>query len=134
MSGFFSRLFAIIRYESIIHEFDPWFNYRATVKMVNLDFYDFLNWFDETAWFPLGRVVGGTVYPGLMITAGGVHSFLNSLGFTSNIQGFIFTKFLTIELIFSRIFFWGVFIYEKLFFIWKPGSCRNVSRAGFWKN
>jgi len=73
--------------------------------MVNLDFYDFLNWFDETAWFPLGRVVGGTVYPGLMITAGGVHSFLNSLGFTSNIQGFIFTKFLTIELIFSRIFF-----------------------------
>ena len=26
--GFFSRLFAVIRFESIIHEFDPWFNYR----------------------------------------------------------------------------------------------------------
>ena len=28
--GFGSRLFAVIRFESIIHEFDPWFNYRAT--------------------------------------------------------------------------------------------------------
>jgi asparagine N-glycosylation enzyme membrane subunit Stt3 len=28
--GFASRLFAVIRFESIIHEFDPWFNYRAT--------------------------------------------------------------------------------------------------------
>lgn len=85
--GFFSRLFAIIRYESIIHEFDPWFNYRATFKMVNMGFYDFLNWFDETAWFPLGRVVGGTVYPGLMITATSIHSILNQLSFTTNIQG-----------------------------------------------
>jgi len=41
-------LYAVIRYESIIHEFDPWFNYRATQKMVTMGFYDFLNWFDET--------------------------------------------------------------------------------------
>ena len=85
--AFFIRLFAIIKFESIIHEFDPWFNYRATQKMVTMGFYDFLNWFDETAWYPLGRVVGGTVYPGLMITAGGIHAFLNGLGFTTNIQG-----------------------------------------------
>jgi len=84
--AFFIRLFAIIRYESIIHEFDPWFNYRATAKMTTMGFYDFINWFDETAWYPLGRVVGGTVYPGLMITAGGLHSILNGLGFTTHIQ------------------------------------------------
>ena len=52
-----------------------------------MGFYDFLNWFDETAWYPLGRDVGGTVYPGLMLTAGGMHAFLNGLGFTTNIQG-----------------------------------------------
>ncbi len=28
--AFFVRVFSVIRYESIIHEFDPWFNYRAT--------------------------------------------------------------------------------------------------------
>jgi dolichyl-diphosphooligosaccharide--protein glycosyltransferase len=25
-----ARLFSVIRFESIIHEFDPWFNFRAT--------------------------------------------------------------------------------------------------------
>uniref|UniRef100_A0A915M3E7 dolichyl-diphosphooligosaccharide--protein glycotransferase n=2 Tax=Meloidogyne incognita group TaxID=654580 RepID=A0A915M3E7_MELJA len=44
--GFASRLFAIVRFESIIHEFDPWFNYRSTQYMVENGFYNFLNWFD----------------------------------------------------------------------------------------
>ncbi|KAH9818459.1 dolichyl-diphosphooligosaccharide-protein glycosyltransferase [Melampsora americana] len=64
-----SRLFSVIRYESIIHEFDPWFNYRATKVLTEQGFYAFWNWFDDTAWYPLGRVVGGTIYPGLMITS-----------------------------------------------------------------
>ncbi|ORX39432.1 Oligosaccharyl transferase STT3 subunit-domain-containing protein [Kockovaella imperatae] len=65
-----SRLFAVIRFESVIHEFDPWFNYRASKVLVNDGFYEFWNWFDPTAWYPLGRVVGGTIYPGLMVTSG----------------------------------------------------------------
>lgn len=28
--AFSTRLFSVLRYESIIHEFDPWFNFRAT--------------------------------------------------------------------------------------------------------
>lgn len=63
--SFASRLFAVIRFESIIHEFDPWFNYRATHYLSKNGFYNFLNWFDETAWYPLGRIVGGTVSIGL---------------------------------------------------------------------
>lgn len=30
MIAFLIRVFSVIRYESIIHEFDPWFNYRTT--------------------------------------------------------------------------------------------------------
>jgi dolichyl-diphosphooligosaccharide--protein glycosyltransferase len=67
ISGFMSRLFSVIRFESIIHEFDPWFNYRSTAYMTENGFYNFLNWFDELAWYPLGRIVGGTVYPGKKI-------------------------------------------------------------------
>lgn len=37
------------------------FNYRATHHMVENGFYNFLNWFDDRAWYPLGRIVGGTV-------------------------------------------------------------------------
>ncbi|RZF44984.1 hypothetical protein LSTR_LSTR001945 [Laodelphax striatellus] len=86
LSGFSSRLFAVIRFESIIHEFDPWFNYRATAYMVQHGFYQFLNWFDERAWYPLGRIVGGTVYPGLMITSGGIHYVLHALNIPVHIR------------------------------------------------
>jgi dolichyl-diphosphooligosaccharide--protein glycosyltransferase len=63
------RLFSVLRYESIIHEFDPWFNFRATRMLVADGFYEFWNWFDNMTWYPLGRWVGNTVYPGLMWTA-----------------------------------------------------------------
>ncbi|XP_058961163.1 dolichyl-diphosphooligosaccharide--protein glycosyltransferase subunit STT3B [Pocillopora verrucosa] len=84
--GFASRLFAVIRFESIIHEFDPWFNYRSTHHLVTNGFYNFLNWFDERAWYPLGRIVGGTVYPGLMLTSASVHWALNTLNITVHIR------------------------------------------------
>lgn len=61
------RIFSVIRYESIIHEFDPWFNFRATKFLVNHDFKEFWNFFDSESWYPLGRNVGATVYPGLMV-------------------------------------------------------------------
>jgi dolichyl-diphosphooligosaccharide--protein glycosyltransferase len=28
--AFLVRIFSVIRYESVIHEFDPWFNFRTT--------------------------------------------------------------------------------------------------------
>lgn len=86
ITGFMVRLFSVIRYESIIHEFDPWFNYRSTHMMVTEGFYNFVNWFDERAWYPLGRIVGGTVYPGLMFTSGLIHHVLNSLNITIHIR------------------------------------------------
>uniref|UniRef100_M3ZKC8 Dolichyl-diphosphooligosaccharide--protein glycosyltransferase subunit STT3B n=1 Tax=Xiphophorus maculatus TaxID=8083 RepID=M3ZKC8_XIPMA len=86
LAGFSSRLFAVIRFESIIHEFDPWFNYRSTHHLTSNGFYEFLNWFDERAWYPLGRIVGGTVYPGLMVTAGLIHYVLNLLHLTVHIR------------------------------------------------
>jgi dolichyl-diphosphooligosaccharide--protein glycosyltransferase len=32
---------------------------------------------DDRSWYPLGRLVGGTVYPGLMVTARAIHFVLN---------------------------------------------------------
>ncbi|KAH8110756.1 glycosyltransferase family 66 protein [Phellopilus nigrolimitatus] len=81
-----SRLFAVINYESIIHEFDPWFNYRATKVLASQGFYEFWNWFDPTAWYPLGRVVGGTIYPGLMATSGVIYNVLHWLNLPVDIR------------------------------------------------
>ena len=52
---------SVLRYESVIHEFDPYFNYRTTIKLVAEGTKEFWNWFDADSWYPLGRVVGGTV-------------------------------------------------------------------------
>ncbi|WFC98303.1 dolichyl-diphosphooligosaccharide--protein glycotransferase [Malassezia yamatoensis] len=81
-----SRLFAVIRYESIIHEFDPWFNYRATKVLTKDGYYRFWNWFDPTAWYPLGRAAGGTVFPGLMITSGTLYNILHFFNIPVNIR------------------------------------------------
>uniref|UniRef100_A0A8C9W323 Dolichyl-diphosphooligosaccharide--protein glycosyltransferase subunit STT3B n=1 Tax=Scleropages formosus TaxID=113540 RepID=A0A8C9W323_SCLFO len=62
------------------------FNYRSTHHLTSNGFYEFLNWFDERAWYPLGRIVGGTVYPGLMVTAGLIHYVLNLLHMTVHIR------------------------------------------------
>ncbi|CAN8066570.1 unnamed protein product [Agarophyton chilense] len=84
--SFSIRLFSILRYESIIHEFDPWFNFRSTRVLVEEGTYKFWNWFDSRSWYPLGRIVGGTVYPGIMYTAAFMYNILHILGFQVNIR------------------------------------------------
>jgi len=77
--SFSCRLFSVLRYESMIHEFDPYFNYRTTKFLAEEGFYSFHNWFDDRAWYPLGRIIGGTIYPGLMVTSTILYHILNFL-------------------------------------------------------
>lgn len=60
--AFAIRLFSVFKYESVIHEFDPYFNYRVTQFLTKEGFYNLWNWFDERTWYPLGRVIGGTMF------------------------------------------------------------------------
>ncbi|XP_010249572.1 PREDICTED: dolichyl-diphosphooligosaccharide--protein glycosyltransferase subunit STT3A [Nelumbo nucifera] len=84
--AFSIRLFSVIKYESVIHEFDPYFNYRVTQFLTKNGIYDFWNWFDDRTWYPLGRVIGGTVYPGLTLTAGSLWWLLNSLNIPLSVE------------------------------------------------
>ncbi|CAN6463415.1 unnamed protein product [Victoria cruziana] len=84
--AFVVRLFSVLRYESMIHEFDPYFNYRTTVYLTENGFYDFWNWFDYESWYPLGRIIGGTLYPGLMVTAASIYRLLRFLSFAVHIR------------------------------------------------
>eukprot|EP00897_Mesotaenium_endlicherianum_P006913 jgi/Mesen1/624/ME000108S10787 len=84
--AFSTRLFSVLRYESVIHEFDPYFNYRTTLYLVEKGFYDFWNWFDYESWYPLGRIIGGTLYPGLMVTAASLYNLLHFLSLKVHIR------------------------------------------------
>ncbi|XLS77299.1 hypothetical protein HN51_061524, partial [Arachis hypogaea] len=48
--AFITRLFSVLRYESMIHEFDPYFNYRTTLYLTKNDFAKFWNWFDSESY------------------------------------------------------------------------------------
>jgi len=77
--------------------------------MTENGFYNFLNWFDKTAWYPLGRIVGGTVYPGLMITAGGMHNVLHWMNLPIHIREVcVFTA-----PVFSALTAWSTFLLTR---------------------
>uniref|UniRef100_A0A914WPH7 Dolichyl-diphosphooligosaccharide--protein glycosyltransferase subunit STT3A n=1 Tax=Plectus sambesii TaxID=2011161 RepID=A0A914WPH7_9BILA len=86
ITAFSVRLFAVIRFESVIHEFDPYFNYRTTRFLTEEGYYNFHNWFDDRAWYPLGRIIGGTIYPGLMVTSAIFYKILHFFHFTLHIR------------------------------------------------
>lgn len=77
--AFFIRIFSVIRYESVIHEFDPWFNFRTTKFLTKEGWYSFWNWYDSESWYPLGRTIGGTIFPGIMGTAASTKWTLDAL-------------------------------------------------------
>jgi len=74
------RMYAIKTYGPVIHEFDPWFNYRATEYLSKHGWYEFFHWFDYKVWYPLGRPVGTTIYPGMQITSVAIHRVLEYFG------------------------------------------------------
>ena len=84
--AFLVRIFSVIRYESIIHEFDPWFNFRSTKYLAKEGFYNFWNWFDSESWYPIGRAVGPTIFPGIMGTAASVYWALEAISLPVDIR------------------------------------------------
>lgn len=107
--AFSIRLFSVIKYESVIHEFDPYFNYRVTQYLSRHGIYEFWNWFDDRTWYPLGRVIGGTVFPGLTLTAGFMWWLLNSL----NIPLSVGTVCVFTAPIFSANASWATFLLTR---------------------
>jgi len=79
-SAYDIRLYAIKEYGRVIHEFDPWFNYRATEYLAEHGWKKFFHWYDYMSWYPLGRPVGTTIYPGMQITSVAIWEALKATG------------------------------------------------------
>ncbi|KAK8523187.1 hypothetical protein V6N13_113139 [Hibiscus sabdariffa] len=107
--AFSIRIFSVIKFESVIHEFDPYFNYRVTKFLTKQGIYEFWNWFDDQTWYPLGRVIGGTVYPGLTLTAGTIWWLLNSLNISLSVE----TVCVFTAPIFSALASWATYLLTK---------------------
>ena len=76
------RLYAVRKYGRVIHEYDPWFNFRATEYLSTHGYEHFKRWYDDKSWYPIGRPIGTTTFPGIMITSAFLFSLLPAVGFS----------------------------------------------------
>merc|ERR1719282_1685855 len=63
------RMYPIRDFGMIIHEFDPWFNYRAAEYLNDHGIEKFFKWYDHMSWYPIGRPIGTTIYPGMQFAS-----------------------------------------------------------------
>ncbi len=80
------RLFPL-RWGSELSEFDPYFQYQFTDKIVKDGYFDWLTWTTGQAnrWYPLDVSIGGAAFPGLPMTAATLYNVLSSLGVPINL-------------------------------------------------
>ncbi|WXG46109.1 MAG: STT3 domain-containing protein [Candidatus Atabeyarchaeum deiterrae] len=74
------RLSPVFLYEPLLKEFDPFYFMRNVDYIVNNGFPAWFSWRDYSAWYPFGRDVPGTTYPGMVFTAVILHYFVNAIG------------------------------------------------------
>ncbi len=79
--AFFIRLLPI-RWGLELSEFDPYFQFRFTEKIVNDGYFDWVNWYDSQRWYPIGYEVniGTKAFPGLPLTAATLYNIVSGLG------------------------------------------------------
>jgi dolichyl-diphosphooligosaccharide--protein glycosyltransferase len=71
--------------------------------------YEFWNWFDDRTWYPLGRVIGGTVYPGLTLTAGTMWWLVNAINIPLSVE----TVCVFTAPVFSAFAAWATYLLTK---------------------
>mmetsp|Transcript_48259 Transcript_48259/g.134744 ORF Transcript_48259/g.134744 Transcript_48259/m.134744 type:complete len:796 (+) Transcript_48259:96-2483(+) len=79
-AAYMIRMYAVDDFGRVIHEFDPWFNYRAAEYLAAHGREQFFKWFDHSVWYPLGRPVGTTIYPGMQFVSVWIWQALNAVG------------------------------------------------------
>jgi len=69
-----------MRWGYFISEFDPYYQYRLTKDMVENGFLHWTTWQDQMSWWPWGRNVAVTSFPGLPMAAASLYTLFNALG------------------------------------------------------
>ncbi len=80
------RLLPMIGYEVLIRAFDPWFNIREVEFIIENGFGAWFGWFDTTTWFPWGRNMARSAYPGIPFTAALIYFGLQGLGINIDVM------------------------------------------------
>jgi len=71
---------------STLSEFDPFFQYEMTKHVVDNGFGSWANWHTTREWYPTGRDIGRTSFPGLAFTGAAVYYVARALGLNVSVM------------------------------------------------
>jgi dolichyl-diphosphooligosaccharide--protein glycosyltransferase len=69
-----------LQYGAYFTAYDPLFQYRATKYVVENGFSSWWTWHDTLSWYPMGRNVANSAYPGIPFTAAFMFLIQKSMG------------------------------------------------------
>jgi dolichyl-diphosphooligosaccharide--protein glycosyltransferase len=69
-----------LQYGAYFTAFDPLFQYRATQYLVENGFASWWTWHDTLSWYPMGRNVANSAYPGIPFTAAILYLVQRTIG------------------------------------------------------
>lgn len=102
-------LFSVLWYESVIYEFDFYFNYCIILYLIEKGFLEFWNWFDYESWYLLGCIVGGILYFGFMVMVVIIYWMLCFFSFVVYIKDVcVFMVFFFVFNIVMVVYFFGI--------------------------
>jgi dolichyl-diphosphooligosaccharide--protein glycosyltransferase len=74
------------RYGAYLTAFDPLFQFRATEYIAENGFSAWGTWHDLNSWYPMGRDVPSSAYPGVPFTAAFVYHLVNTFGLSVSVH------------------------------------------------
>lgn len=77
-----------MQYGMELHEFDPFFNYRATQYLLDNGYDSYINWHDDMSWYPEGRTISWSAQIMLHVTAGYTYEYFGQY-FVQNLYEYV---------------------------------------------
>lgn len=98
-----------IRWGIYLSEFDPYLQFRITQRIVDQGLVSYFSWHDTLSWYPYGRDITATSYPGLAITAALLYEFITMLGVRMSLLEFT----VYFPVLFGTLTVLGMYLFAK---------------------
>ncbi|MHA1229037.1 MAG: STT3 domain-containing protein [Candidatus Helarchaeota archaeon] len=136
-----ARLMPLFYHDAELHALDPYVQYRTAMYIVNNGFFGFMHWHDTMSWYPYGKDMGASIYPGTPLSGVTMYYFLNFIGIpVSLLEGCVIAPAVLGSLTVIMMYFLGKVVANKkvgilaaLFLMVSPGHMQR-SYAGFFDN
>ena len=79
--AFIVRVTPMLYYEHLLKAFDPWGQYRIAKYILDNGIFSWFHWRDNMVWYPYGRDMAKTAYPGTPLTGLFFYYLFSYLGF-----------------------------------------------------